>query len=110
VKITDEQLKALEQEFNGKIRLFQDANEPPEWQVVLRKPNGKEAQNFRLTANHDGRKAYAALDVVKATVVWPSSEEFRALLDENPFMPEGITADSAWKKWVGLEVAESQKK
>lgn len=103
-------LSKLDAEHNGKIRLFQDPSDPPEWQVVLRKPNGKEAQAFRIAANNDSRKAFAALDIVKSTVVWPESSEFRAMLDEFGFMPEGITGNSAWKNWVGLEAAETAKK
>lgn len=107
---SEAELSELETKHGGRIRLFKDACEPPEWVVVLRKPNGKEAQAFRLTANHDGRKAYAALDVIKATVVWPNPDAFRVILDANPFLPEGITADASWKKWVGLEVAEDNRK
>lgn len=108
--LTDEVLRELENEHGGRVRVFKDANDPPEWAVVLRKPNGKEAQAFRLTANHDGRKAYAALDIVKSTMVWPAKDAIKDLIDEQPFMPEGITGDSAWKKWVGLEVAEDNRK
>jgi len=108
--ITDEKLSELETAHQGKIRVFQDPNEPPEWQVVLRKPNGKESQNFRLAANSESRKAFAALDIVKATAVWPEGPEFRVMLDEFGFLPEGITNTSEWKQWVGLEAAQTAKK
>ncbi len=109
--IDDDTLARLESEHGGKIRLFQDSsNDPPEWQIVLRKPTGKEAMNFRFTANAESRKVFAAIDVVKATMVWPAKEEWPAMLEANPFLPEGITSDLSWKQWVGLEVAATQKK
>ena len=111
--ITEDTLAKLEAEHNGKIMLFEAPHAPgedPEWQIVCRKPNGKEAMNFRLAANNDSRKAYASLDIIKATCVWPERDAFKALLDDQPFMPEGVASSKGWREWVGLEATEQAAK
>lgn len=111
--IDDATLAKLENEHNGKIRVFESPHAPgddPEWQVVMRKPNGKESMTFRLTANNESRKVYAQIDIFHATCVWPEERELKALIDEFPFITEGVTNTDEWKRWVGLEAGERQAK
>ena len=98
---------------HGSVRAFGGGDDEESWTIVLRKPNGKEAMAFRLGANNPSRKAFVALDMVKATVVWPEKAAFDKILDSFPFMPEGICgddSDGSWQAWTGQKQRDAQKK
>ena len=77
--LTDKQLEDLESQYGriGHVVGFRQA-----WEVVFRKPTRAEYKMFRSNASNDAKKADATEILCRATVVYPSKQEFDALLDD----------------------------
>lgn len=61
---------------------------PPPWEIVLRKPTRAEYKRFRAMSHNPAQVPDAQEVLARATVVYPTREEFDALLEEYPGIPE----------------------
>ena len=91
-KLTKEKLGELHTQFGRVAHMVSPMEKDdgsPEWEFVIRKPTRAEFKVFRAMSSDDNRKADAQENFVRKLVVWPSVEEFNALMEEWPALCDG---------------------
>ena len=66
-----------------------DDGKTPEWEFVIKAPNRSQYKQFRSQVHDEKRKADATEMLVRHLVVYPSPEEFDALMEEWPALCDG---------------------
>jgi len=102
--LTEDVLKALEEE-HGDIFVCTAGSGEKTVPVVMRPLNEKEFDTFRFAVDRGGpEKALAAKRLFDKSCVYPDTETKKAIVARYAGLPEGVTSDAAWKRFVGLEV------
>jgi hypothetical protein len=74
----------------------------PTWEIVLRKPGRPDYVRYRSMVNDVSKRAEAHEALVRACIVYPSREEFAALLDTYPAICESKGANAATDRLCGF--------
>lgn len=61
----------------------------PEWEFVIRSPKRSEYKQFRSQVHNESRKAEATEILVRQLVIFPTAEEFDALMEDWPALCDG---------------------
>lgn len=61
----------------------------PEWEFVIRSPKRSEYKQFRSQVHNEARKAEATEILVRQLVIYPTSAEFEALMEDWPALCDG---------------------
>lgn len=94
-RITPEQMAELEATHKRIAYCASDtvtADGFPEWEIVLRRPSRAEYKMYRSESNDPSRVADSQERQARRTVVWPSHEQFDAMLDDFPGIAEACAA------------------
>ena len=91
--ITKEVLDALRQKHKRiahlkSSRTLEDGK-TPEWQFVIRAPKRSEYKRFRSEVHNESRKSEATETLVRQLVIFPTPEEFDALMEDWPALCDG---------------------
>lgn len=81
---TAQQIEALKQD-NGEIFLLTAETGDC---IVVKPPTKIQYKRFKDTATNEKKKAYATEDLVRDCLVFPSLEQFNALLEKRPALPD----------------------
>lgn len=103
--ISKEQLDELET-LHGRIAHVRSLREG-EWEVVLKKPRRADYKMFRSQSHNAAQASDATEILVRKLVVYPSADEFMALLEEYPAIPEACSG--AVGMLVGISAAADSK-
>ncbi len=106
-KIPQDTLDALESKHKAILVMNGDEEMSP-WTVALRRATRQESIGYKQAQQKD--KTTAAEALIKRLIVHPSTpSEVEALLEEWPFMCDGIIGDSTFEKFVGIAASAQRK-
>lgn len=102
--ITQEKLEELEAKY---VRIAHIIGKNQSWEVVFRKPTRQEYKMFRSNAGNDAKKADATEILCRSLVIYPTREQFDALLEDFPAICEA--SSPVLMDLCGLSVDQSGK-
>ena len=98
--ITDEELKALDEEHGDVLKLH--GSEAAPWMVVLRRPTRQEIIGYKHGIK---KESFAANeDLIKRICVFPTKDDFAAQLARWPIFVDGIADSRDFKEFIGFTV------
>lgn len=105
IVLSEEKRNALEEEHED-ILVLKGPEKAP-WVVVLKRPTRQQAIAYK---NHAKRNSETANEqLVRATCVFPTGDDFDRQLTRWPFSVDGIADSQSFKDFVGIAVDESVK-
>jgi hypothetical protein len=102
--LTSEQIAELEAK-HGEIAHL--VGKGKKWEAVFRAPNRIEYNRFRSQAHDPKRAPDAQEHLARLCVVHPTREEFGAMLEKFPGIPEA--AGPKFKELAGMELEDTEK-
>lgn len=103
--ITDEELKALDEEHDDVLKLHGSEYAP--WVVVLRRPTRQEIIGYKHGVKKESFEANA--DLIKRICVFPSKEDMQRQIDRWAIMVDGIADSREFKEFIGFTVDKDLK-
>lgn len=102
--LTPEVLKALDDEHGDVLEISCGLGDKT-FPVVMRPLTEREFDAFRFAVDRGGpAKALAAKELFSKSCVYPDEAMRKAAVARYAGLPEGVTSDPKWKRFVGLEV------